>query len=152
MTIGSGPHLGNNVIAGLGNYVIVDKRGVGMAGTAKTAQKPADTRTAQGKESQAERSEATKPGLRLHTLDTPLRIRIPYFTPGDIVANSRAATSRLPAKELLYYGGLGALTVAGVIDWPVTLAVGGATLVLRGRRKGKAEERQGPTEDSGKQE
>jgi hypothetical protein len=120
-----------------------------MGASAKTAQEPAGTRTDAGGESEAKRSEETTMNLRLHTLDAPLHI--PYFTPGDIVANSRAATSRLPAKELLYYGGLGALTVAGALEWPVALAVGGATLVLRGRRKGKAEERQEPKGDSGKQ-
>ncbi|NBM15817.1 hypothetical protein [Streptomyces sp. GC420] len=58
------------------------------------------------------------------------------MTPGDLKASAKAMTSHLPAfpgKDLLFYGGLGALTVAGALEWPVALAIGGATYVVRGR-------------------
>lgn len=60
---------------------------------------------------------------------------LPYMTPGDLRASAQAVSSRLPTfpgRDLLFYGGLGVLTVAGALEWPVALAVGGATYVLRG--------------------
>ncbi|MFF9126748.1 hypothetical protein ACF09J_26285 [Streptomyces sp. NPDC014889] len=41
----------------------------------------------------------------------------------------------VPTRDLVFYGGLGALAVAGALEWPVALAVGGATWLVRGRRK-----------------
>jgi hypothetical protein len=87
-------------------------------------------------------------GLHVHTLHADLPI--PYLTPGDIGANARAATSRLPSlpglpspRRLAFYGGLGALAVTGLIDWPVAAAIGVATVVARGRgEEREAEERQ----------
>ncbi|MFE1313293.1 hypothetical protein [Streptomyces sp. NPDC058755] len=72
---------------------------------------------------------------------------LPYMTAGDLKASAKAMTSRLPAfpgRDLLFYGGLGAMTAAGVLEWPVALAIGGATFVLRG--KGQAEAKAGPEE------
>lgn len=80
--------------------------------------------------------------LHMHTLDVRAPVHIPYLTPGDVVANTQAMTSKLPTRDLLFYGGLGALAVAGALDWPVALAVGGATALLRGQGKGAAKERQ----------
>ncbi|WP_189856692.1 hypothetical protein [Streptomyces poonensis] len=78
----------------------------------------------------------------MHTLDVHAPVRIPYFTAGDVVANTRTLTSRLPAGDVLFYGGLGALALAGALEWPVALAIGGATAVLRGRGKEEGMERQ----------
>jgi hypothetical protein len=60
--------------------------------------------------------------------------------------------SRVSVKDVLFYGGLGALTEAGALDWLVALAVGGDALVLRGRRKGRLRKVQEPEGDSWKQE
>lgn len=58
-----------------------------------------------------------------------------------MTSTARAATARLPVtpatKDLVFYGGLGALTVAGALEWPVALAVGGATWLLRSGRQEK---------------
>jgi hypothetical protein len=84
---------------------------------------------------------------------------LPYMTAGDLKASAQAMTSRLPSlprqdrlpsfpgRDLLFYGGLGALTVAGALEWPVALAIGGATYVLRGR--GRKETQPGMTETAG---
>ncbi|MGW2748916.1 hypothetical protein [Streptomyces sp. NPDC001450] len=76
---------------------------------------------------------------------------LPYMTPGDLKASAQAMTSRLPAfpgRDLLFYGGLGAMTAAGALEWPVALAIGGATFLLRGKgraqAKASAEETAGP--------
>ncbi|GAA3368279.1 hypothetical protein GCM10020367_06010 [Streptomyces sannanensis] len=80
-------------------------------------------------------------GLHLHmrTLHPP--VPIPYLTREEVTSTARAATARLPgtpvAKDLVFYGGLGALAVAGALEWPVALAVGGATWLLRSGRKEK---------------
>ncbi|MFI9603228.1 hypothetical protein ACWEQ7_09070 [Streptomyces sp. NPDC004069] len=42
---------------------------------------------------------------------------------------------KVTTRDLVFYGGLGALAVAGVLEWPVALAVGGATWLVRSRRK-----------------
>ncbi|MFE9098963.1 hypothetical protein [Streptomyces sp. NPDC007264] len=64
---------------------------------------------------------------------------IPYLTREDVTITARTATSRLPgrpsARGLVFYGGLGAMAVAGALDWPVALAVGGAAWLVRGRRR-----------------
>ncbi|MFD8567926.1 hypothetical protein [Streptomyces sp. NPDC059639] len=79
--------------------------------------------------------------LAVHTLNATLPI--PYFTPGDLANNTRAVTGWLPSpprsEDVIYYGGLGALAVAGALEWPVALAVAGATWVLRSRRGDRAE-------------
>ncbi|WP_159056294.1 hypothetical protein [Streptomyces sp. DSM 15324] len=56
-------------------------------------------------------------------------------TPGDLKARAAGMASRLPAfrgRDLVFYGGLGALAIAGALEWPVALAVGGATYVVTG--------------------
>lgn len=80
-------------------------------------------------------------GMQMHTYRTP--VTIPYFTPKDLAANTKAVTSVLPAalppaKDIIFYGGLGVLAAAEAIEWPVALAIAGATWVVRSRRKGAA--------------
>src|SRR5258707_14448912 len=80
-------------------------------------------------------------GLHLHmrTLHPP--VPIPYLTKEEVTGTARAAAERLPdnplAKDLVFYGGLGALAVAGALEWPVALVVGGGTWVGRRGREGK---------------
>jgi hypothetical protein len=75
-------------------------------------------------------------GLYMHTAHA--KLPIPYFTPGDLGANAKAATSKLPGmpspRRLAFYGGLGALVVTGLVDLPVAAAIGVATIVARGGR------------------
>ena len=108
-----------------------------MPSTTETARKTTAERTDQRKKAAEKRPAEGKRGLSVHTLDAP--IHIPYLTPADVRANARAATSWLPplppTRDLAFYGGLGALAVAGALDWPVALAVAGATAVVRGKRK-----------------
>ncbi|GGN63952.1 hypothetical protein GCM10011579_032830 [Streptomyces albiflavescens] len=86
-------------------------------------------------------------GLHLHlrTLHPP--VPVPYLTREEMTSTARAATTRLPgtpaAKDLVFYGGLGAMAVAGALEWPVALAVGGATWLVRsGRKEEKAPDAQ----------
>ncbi|MEU3983825.1 hypothetical protein AB0F77_27730 [Streptomyces sp. NPDC026672] len=78
-------------------------------------------------------------GLHLHMRTLHPSVPIPYLTKEEVTSTARAATSRLPgppaAKDLAFYGGLGALTVAGALEWPVALAVGGATWLVRSTRR-----------------
>lgn len=77
-------------------------------------------------------------GLHLHTRTLHPPVPIPYLTREDVTSTARTATSRLPgrpsAKDLVFYGGLGAMAVAGALEWPVALAVGGATWLVRSRK------------------
>ena len=81
-------------------------------------------------------------GLHLHTRTLHPPVPIPYLTRGDLRSTAQSATSRLPGrpsgKDLVFYGGLGAMTVAGALEWPVALAVGGATWLVRSRGKERA--------------
>lgn len=87
------------------------------------------TRTTTGSpQVQRERTQETHPdgaGLHLRTRTFRPPVPIPYLSRGE----------ELPARDVLFYGGLGVLTVAGALEWPVALAIGGATWLLRGRRK-----------------
>ncbi|MFF4764118.1 hypothetical protein [Streptomyces sp. NPDC001292] len=94
------------------------------------------TRKAAAARARPAQQPATDGKLHIHSLDVHAPVHIPYLTPGDVVANTQAMTSRLAARDLLFYGGLGALAVAGALDWPVALAIGGATAILRGRGRG----------------
>ncbi|WP_265559022.1 hypothetical protein [Streptomyces hygroscopicus] len=80
-------------------------------------------------------------GMHLHTRTVHPALRIPYLTREDVTSTAKAATSRMPgmpsAKDLVFYGGLGAMAAAGALEWPVALAVGGATWLLRGGRSGE---------------
>ncbi|MGW5093896.1 hypothetical protein ACWEQ1_12675 [Streptomyces nodosus] len=92
-------------------------------------------------------------GLHLHTRKLHPSLTIPYMTMGDVTSTAKdvthsakaatsRATSRVPGapvtKDLVFYGGIGAMAVAGALEWPVALAVAGATYVLRGRRARQA--------------
>jgi hypothetical protein len=81
-------------------------------------------------------------GLHLHTRTLHPPVPIPYLTRGDVRSTAQSATSWLPGrpsgKDIAFYGGLGALTVAGALEWPVALAVGGATWLVRSRGKAGA--------------
>ncbi|MGC9541426.1 hypothetical protein [Streptomyces sp. UG1] len=93
-------------------------------------------------------------GQVLHMHRAHPELTLPYMTPGDLKASAQELTSRVPAlpgkgklpalpgRDLLFYGGLGALTVAGALEWPVALAIGGATYVVRGRTRQEAHEGQ----------
>lgn len=93
-------------------------------GTAET--QPPDTNTHEGG------------GLHLHTRTVHPSVPLPYITRGDVKTAAQVATSMMPAKpptkELVFYGGLGVMTLAGALEWPVALAVGGATWLVRSRR------------------
>lgn len=117
-----------------------------MPSTAETTRKTPAKRETRHEITGEQQAVTSKQGLRMHTLDIDAPLHIPYFTPGDVLDNARTATSWLPplppARELAFYGGLGALAVAGALEWPVAVAIGGATLVVR--RKGaqaRAEQR-----------
>jgi len=92
----------------------------------------------QGLEEQQKRHTHEGAGLHLHTRTVHPALTIPYITRGDMTSTAKAATSRMPGmpanKDLVFYGGLGAMAVAGALEWPVALAVGGATYLLRGGR------------------
>ena len=81
-------------------------------------------------------------GLHLHTRTVHPSLKIPYFTRDDVTSTARAATSRVPGatsgKDLVFYGGLTAMAALGALEWPVALAVGGATWLVR---SGRARER-----------
>ncbi|MFE4448598.1 hypothetical protein [Streptomyces sp. NPDC056820] len=106
-----------------------------MPSAATTARKTVAARARPSAKSVAQQP-ATDGKLHIHSLDVHAPVHIPYLTPGDVVANTQAMTSRLLARDLLFYGGLGALAVAGALDWPVALAIGGATAILRGQGRG----------------
>jgi hypothetical protein len=59
--------------------------------------------------------------------DTGTTIRLPLPTLGDI-----------DAKQLLWYGGLGALATLGILDWPVALVVGAGTIIATRSRRSTA--------------
>ncbi|GAA0920184.1 hypothetical protein [Streptomyces thermoalcalitolerans] len=94
--------------------------------------------------------------LRTHTFHLP--VPIPYISlkkmparledlPArleDLPARLEQVPARLeqvPTRDLVFYGGLGALAVVGALDWPVALAVGGATWLVRSRQKDKQKEK-----------
>ncbi|MFD7444461.1 hypothetical protein [Streptomyces sp. NPDC059909] len=118
---------------------------VEMASAAETAP------SAAAQEEEHKKTEHEGQVLHMHTAHR--EVPLPYFTPQDLKANVQQMTSRLPAvrrKDLLFYGGLGALTVAGALEWPIALAVGGATWVVRGKAKEEAKERSEEVAGSGK--
>ncbi|MGX4687741.1 hypothetical protein [Streptomyces sp. JNUCC 63] len=84
-------------------------------------------------------------GIHLHTRTFHPSVPIPYLSLEKLPArleklparleNLPARVENLPARDLVFYGGLGALAVAGALEWPIALAVGGATWLVRSRRK-----------------
>jgi hypothetical protein len=79
-------------------------------------------------------------GQRSATVNLPFvtaQFRVPDLhapTRDDLDAATRGARSMLPSgKAMLFFGGLAATVVAGVIDWPVAAAIGvGSALASRG--------------------
>lgn len=116
-----------------------------------TARKPATHNAARKRTAEAHTGDRVsgegQHALSVHTYHSP-GVPIPYFTPGDVVANVRTTTSQLPVKNIVFYGGLGVLTAAGALEWPVALAVAGATWLVRGKGKPKdaATTSEGPEE------
>jgi hypothetical protein len=74
-------------------------------------------------------------GLHLHTRTLHPSLKVPYFTREDVTSTAKAARSRVPGvtsgKDLAFYGGLAAMAAMGALEWPVALAVGGATWLVR---------------------
>jgi hypothetical protein len=79
-------------------------------------------------------------GQRTATINLPFMtavFRVPEVhapTREDLDAAARGAWSMLPSgKSALFYGGLAATALAGVIEWPVAAAIGiGSALASRG--------------------
>ncbi|MGW0732441.1 hypothetical protein [Streptomyces sp. NPDC002851] len=116
-------------------------------------------KTAAAQEKQDKKVEQEQAGHVLHMHTAHPAVPVPYFTPQDLKATAQEMTSRLPTlqrknllerKDLLFYGGLGALTVGGALEWPIALAVGGATWVVRDWARREAEERLKEAAGSGK--
>ncbi|MET8248508.1 hypothetical protein ABZV31_31405 [Streptomyces sp. NPDC005202] len=109
-----------------------------MARTAGAARQTAAQRQTQQEEAEEAQTHEGA-GLSVHMRTLRPSVPIPYLTLGDMAADARAVASRLPrrpaGKDLAFYGGLGALAVAGALEWPVALAVGGATWLLRSKRR-----------------
>lgn len=69
----------------------------------------------------------------------------------DVGAAGHAVTSRLPSREqTLFYGGLGAAAVFGVLEWPVAAAVGIGTEIARRTTRARRAQPEEPTGKSGK--
>jgi hypothetical protein len=89
---------------------------------------------------QFRRPEIHLPGRRPH-LHVPGR--------QQVRTTATAVKGNLPSTtQVLYYGGLGALAVGGMIDWPVALAVGAGTLVAQRARRGHEPETAGMPQGS----
>jgi hypothetical protein len=124
----------------------------------------AEERATQAQDRRTETSEDTQVhqgpgGMSLHTHTYHPSMPVPYLTRKDLAATARAATSLLPrmparpsrpsGKDLAFYGGLGALTAAGALEWPVAVAVGGATWLVRSKGKEERKEGMESREESG---
>ncbi|WP_285705001.1 hypothetical protein [Microtetraspora sp. NBRC 16547] len=68
-------------------------------------------------------------------LEMPHMPHMPHVGRQEVGHAVDVARSFLPPPErVAYYGGLGALAILGVIDWPVAAAIGvGTVLAQRGR-------------------
>ncbi|GGR20404.1 hypothetical protein [Streptomyces aurantiogriseus] len=109
------------------------------------------------REEEARGHEGPMGGKVVHLHTAHPRVSIPYVTPGDMFTGARAATSKLPSpRKLAYYGLLGGMTVAGVLEWPVAVAVGAATEVItreqasRKRAEQEEQRRQAGAEPQGR--
>ncbi|WP_369220691.1 hypothetical protein AB5J52_00905 [Streptomyces sp. R39] len=118
-----------------------------------TAQTPVTAEPAQSPEIPPERRTEETPGregpmgkvVHLHTAHP--RVPIPYLTPGDMFTGAREAAPRLPSmRKLTYYGILGGMAVAGVLEWPVAVAIAAATEVIT--REQGAQSRAGQAAES----
>ncbi|GAA4221984.1 hypothetical protein GCM10023075_11950 [Streptosporangium album] len=70
----------------------------------------------------------------------PPHLHLPHINRQEAGQAVDAAKSFLPPPErMVYYGGLGALAVAGLIEWPVAAAIGVGTMIAqRARRQGRS--------------
>ncbi|WP_216372909.1 hypothetical protein [Streptomyces tailanensis] len=94
--------------------------------------------------------------VHLHTAHP--RVPIPYVTPGDLFTGVRKGMARsgqqgmarLPSpRKLAFYGALGGMAAAQIIEWPIALAVGAATEVItreQAAQRRSAEQEQGQRE------
>jgi hypothetical protein len=126
-----------------------------LPSAAQPAGKPSAAEQEQRKKAGEEHPERGGQVLHIHTAHPA--VPVPYITPEDLKASAQAMASRLPAlptpptRDLLFYGGLGALAVAGALEWPIAAAIAGATMVVRGRTKGETKERQETAEEKEKE-
>ncbi|GHH68525.1 hypothetical protein GCM10017673_17660 [Streptosporangium violaceochromogenes] len=68
----------------------------------------------------------------------PPHLHLPHVGMQEAGHAVDAAKSFLPPTErMVYYGGLGALAVAGLIEWPVAAAIGVGTMIAQ-RARGKS--------------
>ncbi|GAA2893258.1 hypothetical protein GCM10010517_57760 [Streptosporangium fragile] len=125
----------------------------------RTRTAPRSTAPAPTEQRTAER-EAAEPatGDRSYTLNLPMltvqvrpphmphlrmpHVRMPYVNRQEASHAVHTARTFLPPPErLAYYGGLGALAVAGLIEWPVAAAIGvGTVIAQRARRESRSAE------------
>ncbi|WP_433276905.1 hypothetical protein ACQPZA_35925 [Pseudonocardia xinjiangensis] len=105
-----------------------------MTAKARTIQnQPEDVRPGRPAEGRFE-------GHRSATVNLPFvtaQFRVPDLhapSRGDLDAAARGARSMLPStKSMLFFGGLAATAVVGVLEWPVAAAIGiGSALASRG--------------------
>ncbi len=124
------------------------------AEAAQAEEEAAQAEETQAEEKKTERTEETHVhqgpgGVSVHTRTLHPPVPVAYITRQDLAATARAATSLLPGrpsrppvKDLAFYGGLGALAVAGALEWPIAAAVGGATWLVRSKGKEKEKEKE----------
>lgn len=78
------------------------------------------------------------PFVRIQVRPPDLRlphIELPHVSRQDVGQAVGIARTFLPPPErLAYYGGLGALAVFGLIDWPVAAAIGAGTMIAQRTR------------------
>lgn len=108
----------------------------------QTQQAPQTEQTQQTQPESEERKQAPDQHaldkvVHLHTAHP--RVPIPYVTPGDLFTGVRKGLARsgqqgmaqLPSlRKLAFYGALGGMAAAQILEWPIALAVGAATEVI----------------------
>lgn len=114
--------------------------------TQQASEAPAEPR----RDEEAQGGKGPMGGRVLHMHTAHPRVPIPYVTPGDMFTaartGARAATGLLPSpRRLAYYGILGGMAAAGVLEWPVAIAVGATAEVIT--REQAARERAEPEKE-----
>ncbi|MGW0446802.1 hypothetical protein ACWDWV_15720, partial [Streptosporangium sandarakinum] len=118
-------------------------RGRATAGSAATAPEPAATgRTTEQRGTAEQSTDGHALTLNLPMLTVQLRpphMHLPHINRQEAGHAVDTARSLLPPPErLVYYGGLGALAVAGLIEWPVAAAIGVGTVIAQRARRERA--------------